>query len=115
MRLPFPCLRKRGDGRLEVIPDGGPYCPWMRLLVKARRCLAAGGAEPIPQAVKAEAPPIDDRTPVTLDEVRRALGAGYLPSLSLRRIAALLAEATGDRVDLEGAVKILQEIRYHAT
>jgi hypothetical protein len=101
------CLRKRVDGKLEVIRESADFSEWDRLVHRVKEHLEP--PEPSPAPPEPEKPPIDDTSPVDLEEVRRGLEAGLPAPVSLRRKLALLVEASGGRLTLDRAIELLGE------
>lgn len=99
------CLRKTADGKLEVVRESAEYSRWDHLLFRIRDQLDLLPGRPPSRERTANEGPVDDTSPVTLEEVLRGLGTWLPQSLSLRRKLALLTEACGGELEVERAIR----------
>ncbi len=101
------CLRKTVDGKLELVRENTEFSVWDTLAFRVRENL---GLLSRPRATpKPAKPPIDDRSPVGLEELEQGLIAGLPSAVSLRRKLALFAEASHAPVTIERAIKFFRD------
>ena len=102
------CLRKNGEGKLELMRDRTKYSPWEDLCLRVHLHLQARGKES--QAVPSPGKPaVNDASPVTLEEVLLLPWSALPQGLSPRRKLALLVEACGGTAGVERAVELIEK------